>query len=226
MLKNTNNTSVRDDEEIGAEHVMTSIETPMRADAFDLSDNEKINVIAEHFKIIMETIGLDLTDDSLAGTPKRVAKMFIKEKFKGLNKMNKPSISLFDNVYQYSKMLIEKNIKVESTCEHHFLPITGMAHVAYISTGKVIGLSKINRIVDFYARRPQVQERLTRQIVEALKEALDTEDVIVAMEAKHHCVSSRGIEDPHSTTVTLEYSGEFENQERRNEFMDYVRNKM
>ncbi|MFT4534745.1 MAG: GTP cyclohydrolase I [Saprospiraceae bacterium] len=226
MLKNTNNTSVRDDEEIGAEHVMTSIETPMRADAFDLSDNEKINVIAEHFKIIMETIGLDLTDDSLAGTPKRVAKMFIKEKFKGLNKMNKPSISLFDNVYQYSKMLIEKNIKVESTCEHHFLPITGMAHVAYISTGKVIGLSKINRIVDFYARRPQVQERLTRQIVEALKEALDTEDVIVAMEAKHHCVSSRGIEDPHSTTVTLEYSGEFENQARRNEFMDYVRNKM
>lgn len=226
MLKKTKKTSVRNDDEIGAEHVMTSIETPMRKDAFDLSDNEKIDVIAEHFKVIMETIGLDLNDDSLAGTPKRVAKMFIKEKFKGLNKMNKPSISLFDNAYQYSKMLIEKNIKVESTCEHHFLPITGMAHVAYISTGKVIGLSKINRIVDFYARRPQVQERLTRQIVEALKDALDTQDVIVAMEAKHHCVSSRGIEDPHSTTVTLEYSGEFENQARRNEFMDYVRNKM
>ena len=226
MLKKTKKTSVRNDDEIGAEHVMTSIETPMRKDAFDLSDNEKIDVIAEHFKVIMETIGLDLNDDSLAGTPKRVAKMFIKEKFKGLNKMNKPSISLFDNAYQYSKMLIEKNIKVESTCDHHFLPITGMAHVAYISTGKVIGLSKINRIVDFYARRPQVQERLTRQIVEALKDALDTQDVIVAMEAKHHCVSSRGIEDPHSTTVTLEYSGEFENQARRNEFMDYVRNKM
>lgn len=226
MLKKTKNASVRNDDEIGEEHVMTSIETPMREDAFDLSDNEKIDIIADHFKVIMETIGLDLNDDSLAGTPKRVAKMFIKEKFKGLNKMNKPSISLFDNVYQYSKMLIEKNIKVESTCEHHFLPITGMAHVAYISTGKVIGLSKINRIVDFYSRRPQVQERLTRQIVEALKEALDTQDVIVAMEAKHHCVSSRGIEDPHSTTVTLEYSGEFENQARRNEFMDYVRNKM
>jgi len=225
MLKKTN-TSQRNDDEIGEQHVMTSIETPMREDAFDMSDNEKIDVIAEHFKVIMETIGLDLTDDSLAGTPKRVAKMFIKEKFKGLNKMNKPSISLFDNAYQYSKMLIEKNIKVESTCEHHFLPITGMAHVAYISTGKVIGLSKINRIVDYYARRPQVQERLTRQIVEALKDALDTKDVIVAMEAKHHCVSSRGIEDPHSTTVTLEYSGEFENQARRNEFMDYVRNKM
>jgi GTP cyclohydrolase I len=226
MLKKTKNASIRNDEEIGEQHVMTSIETPMREDAFDLSDNEKIDIIADHFKVIMETIGLDLDDDSLAGTPKRVAKMFIKEKFKGLNKMNKPSISLFDNAYQYSKMLIEKNIKVESTCEHHFLPITGMAHVAYISTGKVIGLSKINRIVDFYSRRPQVQERLTRQIVEALKEALDTNDVIVAMEAKHHCVSSRGIEDPHSTTVTLEYSGEFENQDRRNEFMDYVRNKM
>lgn len=226
MLKKTNTSTARNDEEIGEQHVMTSIETPMRPDAFDRSDNEKIDIIAEHFKVIMETIGLDLEDDSLSGTPKRVAKMFIKEKFKGLNKMNKPAISLFDNAYQYSKMLIEKNIKVESTCEHHFLPITGMAHVAYISTGKVIGLSKINRIVDFYSRRPQVQERLTRQIVEALKEALDTEDVIVAMEAKHHCVSSRGIEDPHSTTVTLEYSGEFDNQARRNEFMDYVRNKM
>lgn len=226
MLKKTNTSTARNDEEIGEQHVMTSIETPMRPDAFDRSDNEKIDIIAEHFKVIMETIGLDLEDDSLSGTPKRVAKMFIKEKFKGLNKMNKPAISLFDNSYQYSKMLIEKNIKVESTCEHHFLPITGMAHVAYISTGKVIGLSKINRIVDYYSRRPQVQERLTRQIVEALKEALDTQDVIVAMEAKHHCVSSRGIEDPHSTTVTLEYSGEFENQARRNEFMDYVRNKM
>lgn len=226
MLKKTDTSKARNDDEIGSQHIMTSIDTPMRADAFDMCDNDKIEIISEHFAKIMETIGLDLTDDSLAGTPKRVAKMFIKEKFKGLNKMNKPSISLFDNSYQYSKMLIEKNIKVESTCEHHFLPITGMAHVAYISTGKVIGLSKINRIVDFYARRPQVQERLTRQIVEALKEALETDDVIMAMEAKHHCVSSRGIEDPHSTTVTLEYSGEFNNQARRNEFMDYVRNKM
>jgi len=225
MLKKTDTNSTKDDQ-IGEQHIMTSIDTPMRADAFDKSDNEKIDIIADHFKVIMETIGLDLKDDSLAGTPKRVAKMFVKEKFKGLNKMNKPSISLFDNAYQYSKMLIEKNIKVESTCEHHFLPITGMAHVAYISTGKVIGLSKINRIVDYFSRRPQVQERLTRQIVEALKDALNTQDVIVAMEAKHHCVSSRGIEDPHSTTVTLEYSGAFNEQERRNEFMDYVRNKM
>jgi len=226
MLKNTQTKVFNNIDEIGEQHIMTSIETPMRADAFDKCDNEKIDIIARHFEKIMETIGLDLSDDSLSGTPRRVAKMFVKEKFKGLNKMNKPAISLFDNTYQYSKMLIEKNIKVESTCEHHFLPITGMAHVAYISTGKVIGLSKINRIVDYYSRRPQVQERLTRQIVESLKEALDTKDVIVAMEAKHHCVSSRGIEDPHSTTVTLEYSGKFEEQGLRNEFMDYVRNRM
>ena len=226
MLKTTNSSVLDRIEEIGSQHLMTSIETPMRSDAFDKSDNEKIEIIAQHFEKIMETMGLDLNDDSLSGTPRRVAKMFIQEKFKGLNKMNKPSISLFDNAYQYNKMLIEKNIKVESTCEHHFLPITGTAHVAYISTGKVIGLSKINRIVDYYARRPQVQERLTKQIVEALKEALETNDVIVAMEAKHHCVSSRGIEDPHSTTVTIDYSGKFEEQDLRNEFMDYVRNKM
>lgn len=226
MLKKTNSEAVDHIDEIGEQHFMTSIDTPMRTDAFDRSDNEKIDIIAEHFEKIMETLGLDLADDSLSGTPRRVAKMFVNEKFKGLNKMNRPSISLFDNVYQYDKMLIEKNIKVESTCEHHFLPITGMAHIAYISSGKVIGLSKLNRIVDYYSRRPQVQERLTRQIAEALKDALDTKDVIVAMEAKHHCVSSRGIEDPHSTTVTLEYSGKFKEQSLRNEFMDYVRNKM
>lgn len=211
---------------IGDEHIMTSIDTPMRDDAFDRSDNEKIDIITAHFTKIMETLGLDLTDDSLGGTPRRVAKMFVKEKFKGLNKMNKPSISLFNNTYNYSKMLVEKSIRVESTCEHHFLPIVGKAHVAYISSGKVIGLSKINRIVDYFSRRPQVQERLTRQIVEAMKDALDTEDVIVAIEAKHHCVSSRGIEDPHSTTVTIEYSGEFEKQEMRNEFLDYVKNSL
>ena len=226
MLKKTNPNITVDTDVIGNNHIMTSIDTPMRVDAFDKSDNEKIDIIADHFKVIMETLGLDLNDDSLAGTPRRVAKMFVKEKFKGLNKMNKPSISLFDNTYQYSKMLIEKSIKVESTCEHHFLPIVGTAHVAYISTGKVIGLSKINRIVDYYSRRPQVQERLTRQIADALKDALETEDVIIALEAKHHCVSSRGIQDPNSTTVTLEYSGAFETQELRNEFMDYVRNRI
>lgn len=226
MLKKTNADLLNNIDEVGDQHIMTSIDTPMRADAFDRCDNEKIEIIARHFEKIMETLGLDLSDDSLSGTPRRVAKMFVKEKFKGLDKMNKPSISLFQNAYSYDKMLIEKNIRVESTCEHHFLPIIGKAHVAYISTGKVIGLSKINRVVDYYARRPQVQERLTRQIAEALKDALSTDDVIVAMEAKHHCVSSRGIEDPYSSTVTLEYSGKFEEQELRNEFMDYVKNKI
>ena len=210
-------------EEMGISHITTSVDTPLRDDAFDLSDNEKIEQIATHFKEIMHTLGLDLTDDSLAGTPKRVAKMFVKEKFRGLNKMNKPAISMFDNAYDYNKMLIERNIRVESTCEHHFLPIVGVAHVGYISSGKVIGLSKINRLVDFYSRRPQVQERLSRQILEGLKSALETEDVIVAIDAKHHCVSSRGIEDPHSSTVTLEYSGEFNSQPLRSEFLEYVK---
>ena len=203
--------------------ILSSIETPMRAGAFDLSDNEKIKRIAEHFHSIMDTLGLDMTDDSLRGTPMRVAKMFVKEKFMGLNKMNKPNISLFDNAYQYSKMLVERNIKVESTCEHHFLPIVGVANVGYISSGKVIGLSKINRLIDFYCRRPQVQERLSRQILEALKDALQTDDVIVTIDAKHHCVSSRGIEDQHSTTFTLDYSGVFNDVEMRKEFFLHAR---
>jgi GTP cyclohydrolase I len=210
-------------DEIGDLHLGTSIDTPMRADAFDKSDEEKIEIISDHFRQIMETLGLDLTDDSLSGTPRRVAKMFVKERFRGLNEENYPSISLFENTYQYNKMLVEKNITVKTTCEHHFLPITGRAHVGYISSGKVIGLSKINRIVDHYARRPQVQERMTRQVLEDLKAALDTEDVIIIVEAKHHCVSSRGIQDDHSSTVTIEYSGKFINHSRRNEFIEYVK---
>jgi GTP cyclohydrolase I len=211
-------------DEIGDLHLATNIDTPLRPDAFDKSDDEKIAIIADHFKVIMETLGLDLTDDSLSGTPRRVAKMFVTEKFRGLNDNNKPRISLFENSYQYNKMLIEKNITVKTTCEHHFLPITGRAHVAYISSGKVIGLSKINRIVDHYARRPQVQERMTKQILEALKEALETDNVIIAIEAKHHCVSSRGIQDDHSSTVTIEYDGDFINANVRNEFLEYVKN--
>jgi GTP cyclohydrolase I len=210
-------------DEIGDLHLGTSIDTPMRADAFDKSDEEKIEIISDHFRQIMETLGLDLTDDSLSGTPRRVAKMFVKERFRGLNEENYPSISLFENTYQYNKMLVEKNITVKTTCEHHFLPITGRAHVGYISSGKVIGLSKINRIVDHYARRPQVQERMTRQVLEDLKASLDTEDVIIIVEAKHHCVSSRGIQDDHSSTVTIEYSGKFINHSRRNEFIEYVK---
>jgi GTP cyclohydrolase I len=209
---------------IGDNHVATSLNTPLKDDAFDLSDDQKIEIITEHFEQIMETLGLDLTDDSLQGTPKRVAKMFTKEIFKGLNPVNKPSISLFENKYQYNKMLVEKNITVKSTCEHHFLPVIGKAHVGYISSGKVIGLSKINRFVDYYSRRPQVQERLTRQILEGLKEVLDTDDVIVIVDAKHFCVSCRGIQDDASSTVTVEYDGAFINQQKRNEFMDFIRN--
>lgn len=210
-------------EEIGDNHVATSSDTPLREDAFDLTEAEKMQIIEEHFAVIMDTLGLDLTDDSLKGTPRRVAKMFVKEKFWGLDKDKKPAISLFENKYQYNKMLIEKNINVQSTCEHHFLPIYGKAHVGYISSGKVIGLSKINRIVDYYARRPQVQERMTKQICEALQEILDTKNVIVVVEAAHMCVSSRGIEDQDSTTVTIEYGGEFMSQQKRNEFMNMVK---
>lgn len=213
------------DDPIGDYHLFTSMETPLRKDAFDLTDEEKIELIEGHFAKIMETLGLDLSDDSLSGTPNRVAKMFVREKFRGLDDKNKPAISLFENSYQYNKMLIEKNINVQSTCEHHFLPIFGKAHVAYISSGKVIGLSKINRIVDHYARRPQVQERMTKQILTALQEALDTRDVIVVVDAKHMCVSSRGIEDQNSSTITLEYGGVFINQSKRNEFLRLIESK-
>lgn len=206
-------------EEIGDEHISTSIDTPMRKDAFDLSDEEKIEKIQEHFHEIMDTMGLDLTDDSLKGTPYRVAKMFVKEIFSGLNPANKPKVALFENKYRYDQMLIEKNILVQSTCEHHFLPIYGHAHVAYISNGSVIGLSKINRIVQYYAKRPQVQERLTMQILKDLKESLGTEDVAVYIDAKHMCVSSRGIKDIGSSTITTAYGGKFENENTRKEFL-------
>jgi len=206
----------------GDNHIMTSIETPMRDDAFDLSDDEKIEIIQDHFAVIMKTLGLDLSDDSLKGTPYRVAKMYGKEIFSGLDTKNKPKISVFDNKYQYNKMLIEKNISLSSSCEHHFLPITGRAHVAYISSGKVIGLSKINRIVDYFARRPQVQERLTVQIYNELKKELNTEDIIVVIDAAHMCVSARGIEDKTSSTVTMEYGGKFNQAQFRDEFLSLI----
>lgn len=206
----------------GDNHVMTSIETPMREDAFDLSDDEKIDLIQDKFTEIMETLGLDLTDDSLKGTPYRVAKMYVKEIFGGLNPENKPSISVFDNKYNYDKMLIEKNITLNSSCEHHFLPIAGVAHVAYISSGKVIGLSKMNRIVDYFARRPQVQERMTVQIYNELKKILDTDSVIVVVDAEHMCVSSRGIQDSKSSTVTMEYGGKFNEVSYRDEFLRLI----
>ena len=194
----------------------------MREDAFELSDEEKMAIIEDKFRDIMETMGLDLTDDSLRGTPHRVAKMFIKEVFYGLNPANKPKISVFENKFKYGEMLVEKNINMNSTCEHHFLPIVGKAHVAYISNGEVIGLSKINRIVDYYARRPQVQERLTVQIAAELREILKTDDVAVLIDAKHMCVSSRGIQDESSSTVTAEYSGKFKDKAVRDEFLRYL----
>jgi GTP cyclohydrolase IA len=207
---------------IGDDHIATNINTPMRPDAFLLDDNSKIEIIEKHFNEIMNVLGLDLTDDSLKGTPRRVAKMFVKEIFHGLNPENKPSMSVFDNKFNYGQMLVEKNINLNSTCEHHFLPIFGKAHVAYISSGTVIGLSKINRIVDYYSRRPQVQERLTVQIAEELKKVLKTDDVAIIIEAKHMCVSSRGIQDESSTTVTAEYSGAFKNEKTKEEFLTYV----
>lgn len=216
------NVLINDFDSIGDNHVGTSIDTPMREDAFVLSDKEKMNIIEDKFRDIMETMGLDLTDDSLQGTPHRVAKMFIQEIFYGLNPDNKPKISVFENKFKYNEMLVEKNINMNSTCEHHFLPIVGKAHVAYISNGEVIGLSKINRIVDYYARRPQVQERLTVQIANELKEILKTDDVAIVIDAKHMCVSSRGIQDESSSTITAEYSGRFKDKAVREEFLKYL----
>jgi len=208
---------------LGDEHHMTSAETPLRPDAFAKSDVEKMATIEKHFHIIMEEMGLDMTDDSLRGTPHRVAKMFIQEIFSGLNPANKPKISVFENSYNYDKMLVEANISFNSTCEHHFLPIIGKAHIGYVSNGNVIGLSKLNRIVDYYARRPQVQERLIMQIFNELKSVLNTEDVIVVMEAEHLCVSSRGIKDSSSFTSTIQYGGIFNDKENRNDFFNLLK---
>lgn len=207
---------------LGDAHQMTSVETPLRPDAFAKSDDEKIEAIQGYFHKIMEELGLDMNDDSLSGTPYRVAKMYVKEMFAGLNPKNKPKLSIFDNKYDYNKMLIESDITFNSACEHHFLPIIGKAHVGYISSGKVIGLSKINRIVDHYARRPQVQERMSMQVFTELKEALKTDNVIVVVEAEHMCVSTRGVNDKSSKTTTIEYGGVFEETNVRNDFFKLI----
>ncbi len=209
-------------EEIGENHLSTGIETPLRPDAFDISNAEKKELIAELFAQIMDVMGLDLNDDSLRGTPKRVAKMYIDEIFAGLDPANKPVTALFDNSYQYNQMLVEKDITLHSHCEHHFVPIIGNAHVAYISSGKVIGLSKLNRIVQYYAARPQVQERLTQQIGMELQKVLNTKDVAVIIEAKHMCVSIRGVKDTASSTVTTFYEGAFKDQEKINQLHNYI----
>ncbi|KAA1246718.1 GTP cyclohydrolase I FolE [Aquimarina sp. RZ0] len=210
-------------EALGDNHVATSAVTPLREDAFKLSDKEKIALIKEDMKHIMETLGLDLTDDSLKGTPQRVAKMFVNEIFSGLHPERKPDASTFKNSYKYGEMLVEKNITVYSTCEHHFLPIVGRAHVAYISNGTVVGLSKMNRIVDYYAKRPQVQERMTMQIVQDLQIVLGTKDVACLIDAKHLCVNSRGIRDIESSTVTSEFGGKFKEEAVKREFLDYIK---
>ena len=209
--------------EIGDNHFASNANNPVRKDAFDLSDEQKIEAIKKDVENILFTLGMDLTDDSIKGTPNRVAKMFVKEIFGGLNPNKKPNSSTFENQYKYGEMLVEKNITLYSTCEHHLLPIIGRAHVAYISSGKVIGLSKMNRIVDYFAKRPQVQERLTMQIVQELQKVLKTDDVACVIDAKHLCVNSRGIRDIESSTVTAEYGGLFKNELKRQEFLDYIK---
>lgn len=205
------------------DHFTTNYESPLRKDAFDLSEEQKIEKIQFHFAEIMQTLGLDMSDDSLKGTPKRVAKMYVKEIFGGLHPDRKPNMSTFENKYKYNQMLIEKDIVVYSTCEHHFLPIVGRAHIGYISNGNVIGLSKMNRIVEYYAKRPQVQERLTMQIVRAMQKAMGTEDVACVIDAKHLCVNSRGIKDIESSTITSELGGVFKTNEiTRKEFLHYI----
>lgn len=212
-------------EEVGNDHLYTGLETPMKQGAFLLSDEEKKKKISGLFHEIMDVMGLDLTDDSLKGTPDRVAKMYIEEIFSGLNPKNKPKVALFKNKYEYNNMLVEKDITFYSNCEHHFVPIIGKAHVAYISSGQVIGLSKLNRIVQYYAKRPQVQERLTNQIAEELKNILKTEDIAVIIDAKHLCVSSRGIKDDTSATVTSYYGGQFNKPSKINELLNYINSK-
>jgi GTP cyclohydrolase I len=209
-------------EEMGDQHKASSVETPLRADAFEKTDEEKIAAIEPHFRAIMETLGMDLRDDSLRGTPLRVAKMYVKELFQGLNPANMPSMTLFENKFQYNEMLVEKNINFYTNCEHHFVPFFGKAHVAYISSGKVIGLSKLNRLVEYFSKRPQVQERLTMQVGKALQTVLQTQDVAVMMDAKHLCVSSRGVKDDSSNTITTFFGGKFQDEKTKMEFLQYV----
>jgi GTP cyclohydrolase I len=213
------------EDELADDHLVTSMETPLRADAFALDDDTKIEKIEKHFREIMNILGLDLTDDSLNGTPRRVAKMYVKEVFAGLNPKNRPNARLFENKYNYDQMLVEKDITFYSHCEHHFVPIYGKAHVAYFSSGKVIGLSKINRIVQYFAKRPQVQERLTVQIGKEMERVLHTQDVGVVLDANHMCVASRGVGDTNSKTGTAYFSGKFKDENVKREFLNYINSK-
>jgi GTP cyclohydrolase I len=212
-------------EEIGDEHLATSTDTPLREDAFEMDDELKMELIEKHFREIMNILGLDLSDDSLKGTPRRVAKMYVQEIFSGLDPKNKPDVKLFENKYKYNEMLVEKDITFYSNCEHHFVPIIGKAHVGYISKGNVIGLSKIHRIVNYYAKRPQVQERMTIQIANELKNALKSDDVAVVIDAVHLCVSSRGVSDTTSSTVTSKFTGKFQEDTYKQEFLKHIYSK-
>ena len=216
------NDELNDVDALGENHSATSKENPVRADAFKLTNDQKIEKIEYHVREILDALGMDLEDDSIKGTPQRVAKAYVNEIFGGLDPKRKPKASTFANNYEYGQMLVEKNIVVYSTCEHHLLPIIGRAHVAYISNGNVIGLSKMNRIVDYFAKRPQVQERMTMQVVEELQKALGTDDVACVVDAKHLCVNSRGIRDIDSSTVTSEFGGEFKNEAIKKEFLEYI----
>ena len=209
-------------EEMGDQHKASSVDTPMRADAFEKTDDQKIAEIEHHFRSIMEILGMDLRDDSLRGTPLRVAKMYVKELFQGLNPANMPSMTLFENKFNYNEMLVEKNINFYTNCEHHFVPFFGKAHVAYISSGKVIGLSKLNRLVEYFSKRPQVQERLTMQVGKALQTVLQTQDVAIVMDAKHLCVASRGVKDDSSNTITSFFGGKFQEEATKMEFLKYI----
>lgn len=197
--------------------------TPTIEEQLMQPDAEKIERIAQKFGEIMDILGLDRSDDSLKDTPRRVAKMYVLEQFAGLNPLNKPEVTLFENRYHYHEMILERNITLHSTCEHHFVPILGVCHVAYFSSGEVVGLSKLNRIVRYFAKRPQVQERLTEQIAAELKKVLRTEDVAVYIDAEHLCVKMRGVEDSHSSTATSHFGGAFQELSVRAEFLQAIR---
>lgn len=187
-------------------HYVTA-KNPLRDDAFDIDDGLKIELIAEKVKDIIDILGLDSTNDSIKGTPKRIAKMYVNEIFKGLDPKNKPEVTVFKNEYNYHTPLVELNIPFTSFCEHHFVPIQGIANITYIPNDYVIGLSKIHRLVDFYASRPQVQERLTMQIAQELSGTLKTSNIGVVLKATHSCISCRGVEDMGSSTITSFFDG-------------------
>jgi GTP cyclohydrolase I len=201
------------------------LETPLVAESFVVPESEKVEKIAHHVKEILKTLGLNVEDPSLKDTPRRVAEMYVYELFRGLDLTNKPEVRLFPNQYGYQEPVIQCNISVKSVCEHHLVPFLGVAHVGYMPGDHVIGLSKLNRIVDFYSRRPQVQERLTNQIAFELKRILHTEDVFVIIEAEHFCVKIRGIQDQDALTITSHFSGIFQSQDMKNFVWQFVKRK-